>query len=290
MTRRLICLILCLLLCPVIAGAESPNPVMAEAGSIGKVVHTYDSETLKYTIERFGLTRELCYLTRVWVEEPARQIRKITSNWKKDLKAPHVLARSLKGSALAVNGSGYVSPRFPEIPDDYPGESADYYFTPLGSLTVTDGQLLRNLEDVTYNGLTLDEDGIHMVIDADNETVLASQPVQTWAFYPQCTVMLDNVELLPEEWNFAEMRAARNLIARIDKHTYVFLTASSKRAGGISLYTAAAFFRDHFQAEWVYNLDGGTSTALVYRLKDKKNYHYQVEGGAKVVDIMAFTE
>lgn len=53
----------------------------------------------------------------------------------------------------------YVSPVFPSIPDDYPGDSPDYYFTPLGSLTITDGQVFRNLEGVAYYGLTLEADG-----------------------------------------------------------------------------------------------------------------------------------
>ena len=106
-----------------------------------------------------------------------------------------------------MNGSGYVSPRYPEIPENYPGSSEDYYFTPLGSVTVTNGEVFRNLDGVPYYGLALTEDGLQMYTGADNEAVLAEQPVQTWSFYTSCPMLRNNEDLLPEEWDFADRRA-----------------------------------------------------------------------------------
>ena len=114
----------------------------AEADCFGRMVVTYDTPTLKYTIETFLMSGGVrCYLTRVWMKDPARQIRKVTGKWKKSLEFPKTFATKLPESKLLINGSGYVSPQFPEIPDNYPGESRDYYYTPLGSLTVTDGEV-----------------------------------------------------------------------------------------------------------------------------------------------------
>ena len=192
---------------------------------------------------------------------------------------------------LVINGSGYVSPQFPEIPDNYPGESKDYFFTPLGSLSILNGEVLRNLEGVPYYGLTLDADGLQMYTGEDNETVLATDPSQAWSFYETCPLLRNNEDLLPEEWAFADRRAARTIIARLDKHNYLILAVDISLKNGISLRRAQEFFRESFpDAEWVYNLDGGPSSALLIRDRKAEKVHAIMGGGAKDFDIMAFIE
>ena len=183
MRKRIFCLLLCLLLIPFTAGAEEPADFFEniEADAIGKIVRRYDSPTLKYTIERFTMEGEKCYLSRIWVQDPSRQIRKATADWKKNVSRPGNIIKKIPEAALAVNGSGFVSPLYPEIPENYPGTSEDYYYTPLGSLTVTDGEIYRNLEGVPYYGLALDSDGLQMYTGADNGEVLAANPSQTWS-------------------------------------------------------------------------------------------------------------
>ena len=92
-------------------------------------------------MDKFLLDREIAYLTRVWVQDPVRQIRKATSSWKQNVKQPEKLIAKIDGAALAINGSGFISPTYPWIPEDYPGTNEDYYYTPLGSVTVTDGEV-----------------------------------------------------------------------------------------------------------------------------------------------------
>ena len=155
MRRRLLCLLLCLLMLPLPAGAEESFFEEAEKSALGRIVRTYDSPTLKYQMEKFKMDNEICYVTRIWVQDPAKQIKKATSNWKEDVKYPDKIVKQIPETVLAVNGSGFVSPLYPEIPENYPGESKDYYYTPLGSITVTNGEVLRNLKGVAYYGLTL---------------------------------------------------------------------------------------------------------------------------------------
>ena len=288
--RILPCLLACLLLCAS-AAAEEPASFIsdAEADSIGRIVRTYDTPTLKYVMEKFKMDAEICYLTRIWVKDPAKQIRKATSEWKKNVEHPSKIVKQIPEAVLAVNGSGFVSPQYPEIPENYPGVSRDYYYTPLGSITVTDGEVFRNLEGVPYYGLTLDEDGLQMYVSADNGEVLATNPSQTWSFYTGCPMMRDNADILPEEWPFADRRAARTIIARVDRNNYLILTVTKQQELGISLRRAVAFFRDNFTTEWVYNLDGGDSTALLCRKQGQK-LRLAIKKGAKVVDIMAFIE
>lgn len=103
-----------------------------------------------------------CYITRVWMKYPGYQIKKATAVWEKDIQLPEKMASRIEGCALAINGSGYVSPIYPWIPENYPGTNSDYFYTPLGSLTVTDGKVYRLLQGVPYYGLTLQRDGLHL--------------------------------------------------------------------------------------------------------------------------------
>ncbi len=292
MKKRIFCLLLCLALIPFTAGAEEPADFFEkiEADTVGRIVRRYDSPTLKYTIERFTMEGEKCYLSRIWVQDPSRQIRKATAAWKKNVSRPGNIIKKLPEAALAVNGSGFVSPLYPEIPENYPGVSEDYFYTPLGSLTITDGEVFRNLEGVPYYGLALDADGLQMYTGADNGEVLATEPSQTWSFYVGCPMLRANEDLLPADWKFADQKAARTIIARLDQNNYVILTVSTEKKRGISLRRAEEFFRENFRAEWVYNLDGGYSSALLCRTREKKKPRIITGGSAKVADIMAFTE
>lgn len=292
MIRKLLCLALCLLLALPAARAEEPADFFgrAEADSVGRTVRTYDSPTLKYAMEKFLMAGEICYLTRVWVQDPARQIRKATADWRKNVKPAGQIAKKVEGAVLAINGSGFVSPLYPWIPENYPGTNEDYYYTPLGSLTVTDGEVFRSLEGVSYYGLALDADGLQMYADADNEEVLATSPSQTWSFYVGCPMLRNNEDILPADWDFADALAARTIIGRVDRNNYLILTVTRERGKGVTLRRAGEFFRENFDTEWVYDLDGGTSYALLCRKKGAKKMAAVSSGGARIADIMAFTE
>lgn len=256
-----------------------------------KTEYIYDAETLKYTLESCKVNGTKCYITTVWVAEPARQIRKAASPWRKGLATAEELAAKIEGAALVINGSGYVSPRYPDIPADYPGASADYYYTPLGSLTVTDGEVLRDLEGVPYYGLTLEKDGLHLYAGEENTAVLARDPLQTWSFYEGCPMALEGQDILDHDWAFANVRAVRTILAGLrEENTYLILTATSIH--GLTLVEANQFLLGEFDTAWIYDLDGGPSSALLRRKQDKKKpvrleISYSTQ---KIVDVMGFTE
>lgn len=249
---------------------------------------SYKSDSLAYSIEIGKLDNTKVYVTRVWMAEPGRQIRKITSPWHQRLAKAEDLAGKLPKAALAINGSGYVSKTYPWIPEEYPGTSEDYYCTPLGSLTVTDGEVLRNLEGIPYYGLTLEADGLHMYVGADNEEVLAADPLQTWSFYVQCPLIADGESILDRDWIFANRMAVRTIIAKLDDHNYVILTVTSLH--GLTLLTCTDFLLGEFHPQWAYNLDGGPSSALIRRKHGSRTQKLVYGSKQPIVDIMAFLE
>ena len=278
----LVCLLACLWALPV--AAETPAYAYEKTG-MGTV---YQSPSLRYSIETGLLDGTKVYVSRIWMQEPGKQILKAGSAWHEHLAEAEALAKKLPRAALVINGSGYVSPLYPEIPENYPGSRPDYYFTPLGSITVTNGVLLRNLPGVPYYGLTLEADGLHMYMGADNEEVLAGEPSQTWAFYEKCPLIAGGESVLDRDWDFAQRKATRTVIARVDDHNYVVLTVTS--AHGATLMTCTDFLLGEFQPEWAFNLDGGPSSALLRRRYGKKGHHLVYGARQKIVDVMGFAE
>ncbi|MBR1585921.1 MAG: phosphodiester glycosidase family protein [Clostridia bacterium] len=285
MKNRLLALLILACVClPALAGAEDAYTVTKR-----EMLTRYDSPTLTYRIETAKVNGTSCYLTTVWLQDPARQIKKVISPWHQSLAKAEDLAKKVSGAALVINGSGYVSPRYPEIPDIYPGESADYYYTPLGSITVVDGEVYRDLRGVPFYGLTLEEDGLHMYAGADNADVLEKKPIQTWSFYEGCPMAENGVDILDHDWAFANRRAIRTILCKLtEENTYLILTATSRH--GLTLVEANQFLLGEFDTEWIYDLDGGPSTALFRRLQGKKTLKLIYGAGQKIVDVMGFVE
>ena len=288
--KKGLCLLVCLLmiLLPAAFGEEVFPEREYEFNH--RAYRSYDSETLKYKIETFTVHGVRCYLTKIWMQDPGKQIRKVTAEWKKNIMLPRHMAEKIPEAALIINGSGYVSPTYPWIPEDYPGTNPDYYYTPLGSLTVTDGEVFRNLEGVPYYGLTLETDGLHMYVGEENARVLEANPIQTWSFYVQCPMQRGGEILTPEDWDFAARKARRTVIGRVDRNNYLLLSVSNEGGLGLTLHEVNDFFQRHFELEWLYDLDGGPSSALLIRKKGSSRLHAVMGGSAKDEDIMAFTE
>ena len=253
-----------------------------------EVVSTYESETLTCVIEPCEINRTQAYLTTITMADPGRQIRKASSPFHVRLAEATDLAKQIPQAAVVINGSGYVSPGYPEIPANYPGTGRDYYYTPLGSLTITDGEVLRCLEGVPYYGLTLEKDGLHMYVGADNEEVLSHHPTQTWAFYDGCPLIRDGESILDRSWDWAARHAVRNIIARIDDHTVLVLTIA--RMPGADLMQLTDLLVECFHPEWAFNLDGGPSATLIRRRSGEKYQKLIFGARQKIVDIMAFVE
>lgn len=284
-----ILLFLCLLTGQGLAQETQTAPLPAYPYTFnGRILKEHVSQTLKWRTERFFYEDALCYLTKVWMADPGRQIGKTTADWRENVQDTMELAQKAPAASLLINASGYVTRTYSWIPKDYPGKSSDYFFTPLGSLTVTDGEVFRCLEGVPYYGLTLNTDGLRLHIGEDPAQVLAQNPAQTWSFYVECPVIADYQSILDPEWKFTNSAAMRTIIAKMDQNNYVILTVTRKN-GGLTMQQCVDFLLQEIGPEWAYNLDGGPSSALMYR--DENNMLRTIwKNGQENVDIMTFSE
>ena len=86
--KKFFCLFLCLLMLPLASLSEEVYPPRTYESFKHKAYRSYQSDTLKYTVETFLLSKVRCYLTKIWVQDPARQIRKATADWRKNMQNP----------------------------------------------------------------------------------------------------------------------------------------------------------------------------------------------------------
>ena len=281
-------LLFLLLLFPVLALAEelSLYPYDFE----GETVAAYASATLWWRIEETEYEDAQVYVTKVCMADPGRQIGKATADWEQNTLQTAQIAERAPEASLLINASGYVSRTYSWIPENYPGTNSDYYFTPLGSVTVTDGTVFRCLTGVPYYGLTLNTDGLRLHVGDDPEVVLAESPSQTWSFYVECPIIRDHTSILDPEWRFTNSRAMRTIIARMDGNNYLILTVTNAgKQRGLTMAQCVSFLQEQFDPEWAYNLDGGPSSALMYR-DEKGNLNAVWKNGQSNVDIMTFSD
>ena len=277
----------CLMLLAAPAMAQEVLPPYEYTFS-GEPVVSHDSPSLRWQIEQFTHQEAACFLTKVWMQDPGRQIGKATADWEQNVLDTAVIAARAPQASLLINASGYVTRVYRWIPDNYPGTNEDYYNTPLGSLTVTNGQIYRCLSGVPYYGLTLNTDGLRLHVGDDPASVWADQPSQTWSFYVECPIIRDHQSILDPEWRFTNTPAMRTIIAKMDQNNYLILTVTRGKRG-LTMQQCVDFLMDQFDPQWAYNLDGGPSSALMYRYENRQ-LHAVWENGQENADIMTFSE
>ena len=76
----------------------------------------------------------------------------------------------------------------------------------------------------------------------------------------------------------------------MDRNNYLILSVTDDGGFGLTLEDVNRFFLKHFEMEWLYDLDGGPSSALLCRSRNRKKLTTIMGGKAKDADIMAFTE
>ena len=285
--KKLLALLLTVLCLIASAAAEPGGPLYPHSPN-ANIVREFTSDTLVWSVGERQIDKTRVLITTVWMADPGRQIGKATADWEQNTMSTIEIARREPKASLIINGSGYVTKTYKWIPENYPGDSPDYYNTPLGSVTVTDGEVFRCLEGVPYYGLTLNTDGLRLHIGEDPVEVLAQQPTQTWSFYEECPVIADHQSILDPDWKFTNTKALRTVIAKLDANNYLILTVAS-RTGGLTMQEVVDFLLTEFDPEWAYNLDGGPSSALVYRSSANK-LRTLWKNGQNNVDIMTFAE
>ncbi len=248
-----------------------------------EVFREHSSETIRVTIEKTRENGCRILVAKIWLQEPERQIRKATADWRVKLRYPSRMPDT-DDAVILINASGFLSPDFPSTIEAY-GRPRENHYTSLGSLVRTGGEVFRDIP-IPFTGIALGENGLEMYHEVPNADVIGDN---TWAFLDNCCIVKDGELAIgepktPHEKKVQTFSAARTVIAKIDANNYVIICVEGNEDKKGFTFKRMGEFVMEFQPEWAFNLDGGSSIAMVFQgevvLGDNR----------KVFDVMYFTE
>ena len=264
----------------------------------GTVIKKEESDTLKVTISK----KDSYYLTQIWVKDPYNQLNKYDSpQYGSNLYKPSVLLNqaisrdNLQGKmVIGFNASGFY------LKDTYDAASVNYYpqydKTSVGTLVITNGQVIRNAYDKAYKTWFIagvDQSGLLRIyvdertsnIDAKkqwSESVIGSIR-NTFTF---ASPLVENgqgsttITSMPA----ASSKVNRQAMCQIDTNNFLLITGSNlSRADLIRIMTSA-------NCQTGTNFDGGGSIALLYKNKNSNTVETIIGNGRAVTEVGYFSE
>jgi len=230
------------------------------------LLRAYESETLQVYIYETTYNGARIFAAQVWIRDPGRQIRKASALWGEALLAATQM--SAEGAVFLVNGSGYMSPDYPNNDETY-GDIEENHYTSLGSFVITDGEIFRDLGS-GFTGISASAGGLLAYENADSAEVAGDN---TWAFLRNCLIVKDGTVRVPEpqepaydhEKRVQDASRPRTVVCRIDANNYVFIIVmAQEECTGLTLHETAAFCVSYVpDIDWAFNLDGGGSTCMI---------------------------
>ena len=279
-------------------------PITPPVGSSLK--RNNNSSSLITSIER----KSGYYLTRIWVKDPYSQIRKaITSRWQSALETVNVIAntevsrKNLKNKILvAINASGLHSGAY-EYQYCTSSTKLQCKYTAFGTYIKLNGQVLRDYRnEAAYDFNTtifgIDKNGNIQAWNDKKGSSRPSSPIfkqiddagvrDTFAFYYGATLIVKNGKNV---YGGVLNEATRQTFCQINKNNFLIATINS----GYTLKKAADLLIS-LGCQTGINLDGGGSTALVYKKPGESATSFIYKGseetsnGRRVADILYITE
>ncbi|MCL2695370.1 MAG: phosphodiester glycosidase family protein [Clostridiales bacterium] len=223
----------------------------------------YASDTLIIQVEEVSYAGTRVLAARVWVAEPDRQIRKAGAVWQESLAFPSEL--ETEDAVFLVNGSGFSSPEYPNRDSRYNGAGKMRY-TSLGFLVRTDGEVLRELPEQLFTGMSATDDGLRMY---EKVPITEVEGANTWAFLDVCYFIKGGQAdilkpYLQHEQHIVNERKRRTLVCRIDANHYLFVCVQGDTKKGLTLEQATEFCLSYEpRITDGFCLDGGQSVAMV---------------------------
>ncbi len=265
--------------------------------------YTADSDTIKVAIE----SKSDYYLTHVWVLDPYNQINKGMNDWGKNLLKPYNIINNEISKygyqdkiIVGINGSGFYSLGSWE-PSCSNSCKREYNKTTEGSLVISNGILLRNWYQDSYvdksrNHATyaISKDGnlevyynYNKLAESERkklfDEIINKEYRNTWTFRP-VIMMNGNVVESSILGTFLNGKAKRNVLCQIDRNNFVLFTST----GSHSINELKKVLTNA-KCQTAVNLDGGGSTALLFKNKNE-NLQTISGGGRPIVDTLYFVE
>lgn len=255
---------------------DSCGPMPADAFYLDDA--TYEDPSIRVSIETYPWEKTVCYVARVTIADPS-QLRSASAYGftRKQVASVQDMARRMN-AVIAING-------------DY----CYYQLSTVGSYLIRQGQLYSDRLSEGRDMLLIDQNGDFTILQDISYDKLAAfdmgSVVNTFSFGPGLIV---DGQPLPSSYramfNGSTERHQRAAIAQVKRGAMEYVLAVSEgdresKDGGLTLHEWSAFLMT-LGVENAYNLDGGNSTAIVFRnekINAVQNRHHR-----KLSDIIYF--
>ena len=277
-------------------GGDDTTPPPTSLG--GTVVKQEETATLKVTISKINTY----YVTQIWVSDPYQQLNKYDSpQYGQSLYRPgqllqEAINRDSLGDKLIVgfNASGFY------LRDTYDAASVNYYApydkTSVGTLVITNGNVVRNVYDKAYKTwyiAAVDKSGTLQIYKDEKTNDVNSKKAWSESIignvrntFTFASPLVMNGAASSDTTSMPSPGSSlnRQAICQIDTHNFMLITGSSlNRQNMIDLMLKAG-------CKTGTNFDGGGSIALLYKSKNSNTIETMTGNGRSLTEVGYFSE
>lgn len=248
----------------------------------GKVLKSYSDDSIKVSVEEI----ESYYVTKIWLQNPAVQVKKASADWGTTLKTTDAMLDSKDGAIVGCNGSGFYlsgswSPRESEI------KNTSWNKTTEGYLVITDGQTKRKITGKQCNSLLgiLPSGSLKYYENNPYEDVINDSVENTFTFGP---LLVKDGKAYAQEIGkprrgYTDSAASLTTIGQIDANNFVIISTRTS-----AKLTTIANFGVKLGCNLLYNFDGGGSSSLWFRNGTTGNGAFVKNSSRPVGDALYF--
>ena len=255
-------LLICILLPAAALAAVQPLPVDLSGGLPVNDAHylsdrIYEDESLRVEIEERDVGNTRVYIARVRISDPSQLRTAPAYTFERDQTAPVKAIAERVNAVLAING--------------------DYFsfqqFVSGGGYLVRQGQLYHEKPLHGREVLIIDGNGDFFIEKKINKETLAKYEeagiVNSFNFGPGLVIDGEVLDNYTAKFNSAQKKTQRCAIAQVKRgepeYICVVTEGEGQKAGGGMTMEELADFMLSLGVENAYNLDGGHSTAMIFR-------------------------
>ena len=265
--------------------AKTANGNKATCKITVKIVEyaTYSDDTINVKTELI----DNVYVTKIWVKDPSKQVKKASATWGTTLKTVEQQMRDKSDAIVACNGGGFMRANNWEPAENslYKTLNLKWDKTSSGNLVLTNGKTMRALKNASgaelkTNGQVgiLPNGSLKFYTGTTYKNVIDDGVKNTFTF---TGYMLINNGVINSNCDSIN-KAIRNCVGQIDANNYVILTSYTNET-----IKRMAEVGKKVGCQYLYNFDGGGSTTLW--MKNLVAYHPKYGEIRPVANALYFT-
>lgn len=225
----------------------------------GKVVKSYSDSTIYVSLEKISKY----YVTKIWVKNPAEQVKKKEAGWRKELKTVNEMLNSTSNAIVGCNGSGfYDKASFSPVESAIKRTSWDK--TSEGYLVISNGVTRRAISGQQTNCLLgiLPNGSFKYYENSSFSEVYNDAVRDSFTYGP---MLISNGVIYEQKvgrvrQNYNSSADKRTAIGQVDENNFVIITTEST-----AKLNDVANMGLKLDCVSLYNLAGGPSTSLWFR-------------------------